>query len=197
VIPVSSKPEPIDFPERVRTPGQEFLRYIPTPTTQQWYRKEFWRRVLPDMRSAYGQVCAYCAQWIPYGTGNHSIDHFVPRALQPGLAYEWSNYRYVSSRFNSRKGVFAIADPFTLAQDAFVLDFYSFLIKVNPNLPLEQKSIALETIDILKLNTDNDLVVERQTWIDDYLTGQITYQHLQKMAPFIAYELNRQGLLTN
>ncbi|SPF40332.1 conserved hypothetical protein [Syntrophobacter sp. SbD1] len=195
MIPVLSQPEPIDFSHRVRNAGQKFLEHTPRPTTKQWIRKEFWRKVLPDMRSAYNQVCAYCAQWIPHGTGNHSIDHFIPRAAQPALAYEWSNYRYVSSRFNSRKGLSTILDPFTLQHGAFVLDFSSFLIKANPDLAVEQKSLVWNTIDILKLNTDDDLVIERQTWTDDYLAGHITFQFLKKMAPFIAFELHRQGRL--
>ncbi len=194
MIPVLSQPEPIDFSQRVRNPGQRFLEHTPRPTTEQWIRKEFWRKVLPDMRTAYNQVCAYSAQWIPHATGNHSIDHFIPKAAQPALAYEWSNYRYVSSRFNSRKGLFAIVDPFTLQHGSFVLDFYSFLIKAKPDLPAEQKAIIWNTIDILKFNTDDDLVTERQTYTNEYKTGQITFQHLQKMAPFIAFELHRQGL---
>jgi hypothetical protein len=197
VIPVLPQPEPSDFSRRVRNPGQEFLKNTPSPTTEQWKRKEYWRNVLPELRAAYSRVCAYCAQWIPYSTGNHTVDHFIPKSVQPAKAYEWSNYRYVSSRFNSRKGTRTILDPFKLRETSFVIDFSSFLLKANPDLSPDQKELVLDTIEILKLNTDDDLVVERQTWTHEYFAGQITFQHLKKMAPFIALELDRQGLVTD
>jgi len=49
----------------------------------------------------------------------------------------------------------------------------------------------------LQLNSDDDLVFERQTWFIDYLKGEITFEHLKRHAPFIAYELERQDLLRN
>ncbi len=149
------------------------------------------------MRSAYGQMCAYCAIWIPYSTGNHSVDHFVSKSVQPDLAYDWSNYRYVSARFNSRKGTRAILDPFRLLEPAFVIDFSSLLLKANPALTADQQRLALDTIEILKLNSDDDLVTERQSWTDAYRTGRITFEFLESKAPFIAYELQRQGLVSD
>ena len=150
MIPLQPQPEPIDFSQRVRTPGAKFLKQIPKPTSKQWKGKEYWQRVLPDMRQAYKGICAYCAQWIPHSTGNHSIDHFIPKSTAPDLAYEWNNFRYVSSRFNSRKGQRSIIDPFQLENDWFTLSFPSLLIKPHPNLPSHQKTVVLDTINILK-----------------------------------------------
>jgi len=195
VIPVSRQNEPCDFSTLVRIPGQKFLKKVPRPTAQQWKHREYWQKILPEMRSAYHQVCAYCATWIPYSTGNHAVDHFIPKSVRPSLAYEWSNYRYVSSRFNSRKGTSTILDPFTLGEASFTIDFSSFLLKANPDLPVARQSQIRDTIEILKLNADDDLVDERQAWIEDYRSGQITLDHLQKNAPFIAYELRRQDLV--
>ena len=194
MIPVEAQPEPADFVDKVKKAGLQFLAQVSQPTAQQWKGREYWQRVLPEMRKAYVGICAYSAHWIPYSTGNHSIDHFVPKAQQPNLAYEWTNYRYVSARFNSRKGTRAIIDPFTLRPDWFMIDFNSFLIYPNPALLAEEKAQVYETINCLKLNADDDLVTERQAWFTDYLDGSIPFTHLQKHAPFIAYDIQRQGI---
>jgi hypothetical protein len=78
-----------------------------------------------------------------------------------------------------------------------VLDFASFLIRAHPDLQPEQKTAVSRTIQILRLNSDDDLVFERQSWIVSYQQGDISFAHLQRHAPFIAYELQRQGLLIN
>lgn len=192
MIPIELQPEPDDFIDRVYSIGMQFLSQVPHPASNQWKGREYWRRVLPDMRKAYGGVCAYSAHWIPYSTGNYSIDHFVPKSQQPALAYEWSNFRYVSARFNSRKGTRTIIDPVGLSPDWFIIDFSSFFIHPNPDLSLEQKQVVDETITRLKLNIDDDLVVERQAWFFAYQKDEISFDHLNKHAPFIAYEVQRQ-----
>lgn len=195
MIPVQPQPEPENFDEHVRIPGNQFLAEIPTPTTNQWKGKEYWRRVLPSMRRAYKSICAYSAHWIPHSTGNHSVDHFVPRLREPNLAYEWSNFRYVAARFNSRKGTRSILDPFILSSNWFIIDFTSFYVKPNPELLPAQRHAVSKTIEYLRLNDDDDLVAERGAWVQDYRKGEIPFTHLKKKAPFIAYELERQRLL--
>lgn len=145
------------------------------------------------MRRAYASICAYCTTWIPHSTGSHSIDHFIPKSRSPALAYEWSNFRYVSARFNSRKGTQTIVDPFELVPETFVLDFTTFLILPHPELPPDQKEEIRRTIAILRLNDDEDLVVERQTYFTDFRQNHTTFEHLQRRAPFIAREALRQG----
>lgn len=195
MIPVQPQPEPEDFAERVKKPGAAFLRQVSHPTTGQWKGKEYWRRALPDMRTSYNGICAYSAHWISPVTGGHSIDHFVPRVSRPDLAYEWSNFRYAASKFNARKGINTILDPFQLGTDWFILDFDTFLVKPNPCLGSEQKAAVQNTIDILKLNDDEDCVELRQDYVTWFRTGDITFAHLQRKAPFIAHELQRQGLV--
>ena len=195
MIPVKPQSEPSVFQVRVRDPGHRFLLEKPHPSEAEWYGHEYWRRVLIDMRSAYSQVCSYSATWIPASVGNHSIDHFVPKSHNPMLAYEWTNYRYVSARFNARKGVKSIVDPFALQPGWFVLDFASFLIFPDFALDDASQEVITQTIEILKLNSDDDLVNERMTYFDEYRKGEVTFSHLKKRAPFIAFEVERQGLL--
>ena len=194
MIPVEASPEPTSFQEKVRLPGGRFLAEVPNPTTSQWKSRAYWQRMLPDMRKAYKGICSYSSLWIPHSTGNHSVDHFIPKSQEPYLAYEWNNYRYASARFNSRKGLHPIADPFQLFPDSFVLNFKSFFILPNPILESFQKQQLLDTIEYLKLNDDDDLVNERQDWYLSYQDGHISFEHLSKKALFIAYELTRQGL---
>ncbi|RLT45169.1 MAG: hypothetical protein DWI57_01400 [Chloroflexi bacterium] len=191
MIPVTRKPEPDNFDRKVRQPGLRFLAENPQPI--RWQNREYWQQALSDMRHAYDSICAYCATWIPHSTGSHSIDHFVPKSQAPWMAYEWDNYRYVSARFNNRKGTQTIVDPFELSSDWFLLDFTSFLIHPNPELSSAEKESIWQTIAILRLNDDEDLVVERQTYFTDYQENQTSFEHLQRRAPFIASELIRQG----
>ncbi len=111
------------------------------------------------------------------------------------LAYEWANYRYVSARFNARKGVNAIMDPFTIQPEWFVLNFKSFLIFPNSTLDAVSREAIAQTIEILRLNSDDDLVNERLTYFREYVAGDVTFAHLKKRAPFVAFEIERQGLL--
>ena len=194
MIPVLPQPEPDHFTESVRIPGQNFLVEVPNPTSIQWRGREYWQRVLKDMRKSYKCICAYSAFWIPHSTGNHSIDHFIPKSKDPKSAYEWNNYRYVSARFNSRKGQKAIMDPFKLLPDYFIINFKTFLIKPNSNLLPDVKQALIYTIEVLKLNEDDELVSERQNWYKEYFDNQVSFEHLKKRAPFLAYELERQGL---
>jgi hypothetical protein len=193
MIPVKPQPEPQNFTQCVKTPGIEFLKHIPKPTLKQWNGHEYWRRVLPDMRKAYKGICAYSAQWIS-DNGSDSIDHFLSKSSQPNLAYEWGNFRYASLKFNSRKGIHVILDPFTLAPDWFILEFPSLLLKPNAGLSAKDKSAVQHTIDVLRLN-DEDCIDSRRSWLEHFYLGQFPFAHLQDMMPFIAYELQRQDMV--
>ena len=192
MIPVKQQPEPPTFDTKVRAKGQAFLKATPNPTS--WQNKWYWRQSLSDLRTAYGKVCAYCAQWIPHATGGHTVEHFLPRKTHPHLAYEWDNFRYVSRRFNSRKGTQEIIDPFEVGDTWFTLNFKTFFVEPNPELSSPNRERVQDTIRILHLNNDTDLVDERIEFICDYCTDAISFIHLQNKAPFIACELERQDL---
>ena len=195
MIPVQKQPEPQQFNEIVEIPGDRFLDDIPKPTTKQWKSHAYWTKVLKDARTCYKGICAYSSQWISPVTGSHTIDHFIPKSLQPRLAYRWSNYRYASLKFNNRKGTGELLDPFKLEWDWFILDFPSLLVRPTPKLSGETKTAVQSTIDILQLNADDLCVESRQDWLMDYCEGKINFQYLKEKAPFIAYELQRQDLV--
>jgi len=193
VIPVSEQPEPASFPHKVRTPGSTFLQQAPHPAS--WKNREYWKRVLRELYDAHNGICAYSAEWIPYTTGDPSIDHFVPKSVNPQLAYEWSNYRLASLRFNSRKGDYQdVIDPFRLKPGLFFLHFPSLLVRPDWAISRSQASKVIATANRLKLN-DELCISGRIRWIREFCTGSITLEFLKRNAPFIAVELQRQGLI--
>lgn len=193
MIPVSLKQEPVNFNDTVRVPGQSFLSLNPHPKRDEW--RPYWTKVLPNLRLEYKGICSYSATWIPHSTGSHSVDHFLPKDLYPFLAYEWNNFRYCSSRFNSRKRIKNILDPFTIQPGWFEINFNNMLIRPASHLSQSLKDEINNSIDILKLNSDDILVEERLIYLQDFETGEISFDYLQRKTPFIAYELVRQNIV--
>jgi hypothetical protein len=197
VIPVAEQPEPPDFDTKVRIPGRAFLTVTSAPTTEEFGKKNYWKEIIFDLWDAYYGICAYSCHWIPRTTGARSVEHFLPKSLRPDLAYEWSNYRLVCSRLNSRKGNFQdVVDPFYIQYGWFILEFPDMIIKPNVNLSPALMQQVKDTIKRLQLNDDETLVKDRWDWIEAYVKKEITFKHLTKKAPFIAYELKRQKLKT-
>jgi hypothetical protein len=194
VIPIQPQPAPADFWTKVQAKGQKFLQKAPQPIS--WKNREYWRSSLPDLYAAFDCVCAYSAHWIPYTVGTPTVDHFIPKSVAPELAYDWANFRLSSLRMNSNKRDFQdVLDPFLIQSGWFVLDFPSLLLKPNPALADEIKDSITITIQRLKLNSDDNCVQHRQEWLMGYCQQVFTLEHLRKMAPFTAFELERQNLL--
>jgi hypothetical protein len=191
MIPVQPAPEPPSFDKSVREPGQRLLRQNPEIRTDKLIA--YWRKILPDLWQSYGGICAYCAHWIPSDTGAATVDHFIPKSVRLDLAYEWSNFRLAAARFNSRKRDMTICDPFTLLPDSFLLNFKTRLVFPNPTLAQDTQYLLAMTRDCLDLNGELS-VGGRSHWIDPYVRGEISLAHLERRAPFIAYELKRQNL---
>ena len=196
MIPVLPQPEPTTFDQDVRRPGKRFLLTTPNPTPEQFKGKAYWRRSLSSLYEVYGGICAYCAHWIPETVGDPTVDHFLPKSNYPDLAYEWSNYRLAALRYNRMKyNYLDVLDPFQLKADWFFLNFPIPLVKPNPKLATVNAKKVTDTITRLKLN-DEISVRYRKSWIKDYCEGRISFEYLKDNAPFTAYELERQGLIS-
>lgn len=191
MIKVKQKAKPSDFDSKVRTPGLNFLKTIRRPKGEQWKNKDYWCRVLPDMRKAYESICAYSSLWLlPHEKA--TIDHYIPKNDTPSLAYEWSNFRLANLWINSCKHTHRdVLDPFVIKDGWFILDFITFIIKPNPELPSDLEEAVRKTIKRLKLN-HNDYIESRQFWFDEFKND---ISKLTKKAPFIAYEMRRQGYM--
>jgi hypothetical protein len=196
VIRVEPQPEPADFDERVRRPGNQGL------AEGQEARAEIWRRCLSQLWEAYGGICSYLAVRIPPGTGARSVDHLAPRSKRPELTYEWSNFRLVCSLMNSRKGAFEdVLDPCEIEDGWFTLELSSLEVLPHPDLKPALRKKVESTIERLKLN-DPECVAARAEHYDAYLEHQrdallgLTLDRLRRWSPFVAKELTRQGLVT-
>jgi hypothetical protein len=104
MIRVQLQPEPPEFDQAVRQPGMAYLKRHPNPTSNQWKSHSYWRKIIPQLRKSYREICAYCCHWIPPDTGSNTVEHFHPKDKYPKQAYEWDNYRLISGTLNGRKG---------------------------------------------------------------------------------------------
>ncbi len=203
MIPLQLQPAPGDFKSKVKDPGLYFLQALSRKPTHKDYRKanaEYWRRVTPEIYQAYDGVCAYSSHAIPWLNRqgiqgeDPTIDHFIPRHVNPSLAYEWSNYRLAMRKLNEYKGEKEwVMDPFCIKHDWFTLNFATMRVEPNTQLPRYLRNHVTKTIEILRLNKDNNLVGTRQAVIIEYANGGFPLDWLERKYPFIAYELKRQG----
>lgn len=200
MINVLPQPEPANFNDRVRKPGNKFLnkRLNPTvaPTNKEYKSRSYWTRALPDLHEAYNHICAYSCEKIPLIVGNKQVDHYIPKSQSPyQLAYEWSNYRLAAGQLNTWKSTDSVLDPFIVQDGWFIMQFPSLQVipasaKDLPN-NVTQKQIQ-DTIDVLHLN-DPMFERVRKGHLDLYCTNN-DFSYLLSTSPFIAKELARQGL---
>jgi uncharacterized protein (TIGR02646 family) len=193
VIHVAPREEPADFDERVRRPGRAAVARGDNPLP------DYWRRCLDDLYRRYDGICAYACVHIPPVTGGRSVEHFAPKSKHRDPAYEWSNYRLVCSIMNSRKRDFEdVLDPFEVLDGWFHLQLTSMKIFPNPNMAPDVKAQVEATITQLKLN-NADCIQARSSYFDEYIasTDPLPFRLLRKWSPFVAMEVERQGLRRN
>lgn len=193
MILVQEQAEPADFSRNVRTPGRAFLITNPRPSNRDYKPHRYWKDT--DLHSAYGGICAYSAHWIP---PRGTVDHFIPKSVDPDLAYEWSNYRLCTEKMNKNKdNKLDVMDPFCIQNGWFIINFETFFIDPEDTLPDYMKTAVSETITRLQLNDDNALIQGRANTVALYSKGDISFDFLLRRYPFIAYEMERQGLREN
>jgi hypothetical protein len=192
LIRVNQQPEYPAFNSQVRQPGAIFLATCPNPTSEQFRKKNYWNRAAKELHAAYDGVCAYTATYLP---DSGSVDHFVPKTVNPAAAYDWNNFRLASGRVNSCKGNQTdLLDPFLVDNEWFELAVPSCLLKANATLSRELRVRINSTINALRLNDDDYYVQERCNILIDYAKKEITLNFLRRRYPFLAKEIERQGL---
>jgi len=194
MIPVRKQPEPPNFQRDVRTPGMAYLARCPHPNSKQFNKHNFWTAIHADLYHFYSGICAYTGAW--FSNTETSVDHFIPKSLNPGLAYEWNNYRLTTTKMNNIKSdTTGIVDPFEIQLGWFTLEFPSCLIKPNNILDEIEYNQIYYTICVLRLNSDDTCVGSRVGIIQSYIDGIMPFDFLKEKYPFIAYELERQNLV--
>jgi hypothetical protein len=214
MIPVKQAAEPPLFESKVRRPGLDAIAKLvgqsPSRTRRGRKRKttfasrdripaaafpELWREALPDLRKAYGNLCAYLALYIHHATGTATVDHFVPKTKDWRLVYEWSNYRLCSLQINGHKRDREILlDPFAIESGLFGLEFTDFQVVPGPAARGRMVAVVTTTATDLGLN-QGECRKAREAYVEDYRLGRIDLARLEHHAPFIAHELRRQGAL--
>jgi hypothetical protein len=197
LIPVIPQPEPSDFDQKVRQPGQAWIaakgldpkKRVPKKTKIEPY----WRESLDDLHQAYGGVCAYLCVYIERASPP-TVDHFVSKIERLDLAYEWDNYRLAFSMLNSKKGEFQdVLDPFTLTPNTFELDLFDGSISPAKHLGTAVTGAALATI--IRLNLDAPIWRNaRLRYWQIYISNRDS-TFLRDHSPFVWLEAQRQGLL--
>lgn len=198
LIVVAVSPAPAHYAARVRDRGARFLARTPNPRQTDWKRHAYWRDIHDDLYQLHVGICMYCASWTPRRLGNSgtehtSVDHFVPKSVDPPRAYAWDNFRLCRSRLNRRKSNFQdVLDPFIVNNDWFTLQFTTFLIVPTEGLARELATRVEASIDRLQLNADTDYVNERIGAVREYSLGKVTLARLRSKYPFIAEQMQRQ-----
>jgi hypothetical protein len=193
LIPVARQSEPADFAANVRRPGQAFLRTTPRPTNNDFRTRDFWKAALPQLRTAYHDICAYSSLWMPL---HCTVDHYFPKSSYPHLAYayEWSNYRLALDRINNNKGNSVdVLDPFTIQAGWFVLDMATLFVQPSAVAPAAVRTRVQRSIDLLRLN-DDPLVAFRFDIVKNYLDANLRIEYIEEKYPFIAAEIRRLGI---
>lgn len=212
MIRVRPAAEPESFDELVRRPGHRALtRRIgeevsgPGRPPKNIYNrredipsKEFppeWRKSIPDLLERYRHLCAYTALYIEDGTGDATVDHFVPISADWSLAYEWSNFRLSCGQVNANKDQAKPLDPFEIADNWFELELVGYQVIPGTDTHDPLRALIRTTIEnILKLNS-TCFRRQRSKYAEAYLTGQISFEYIERRAPFVARELRRQNKL--
>ncbi len=199
MIPVLRQPEPTSFDRLVRRKGLAHLnkRGFPLnePLPANAKIEPYWRDCLSDLHQKYGGVCAYLGVFFERIMGGGSVDHFIAKSANAGLAYEWDNYRLACSTMNSRKREYSdVLDPFSIEPECFRLELCTGRIYPNPDLPAADIRSIYQTIK--RLGLDDPQCREMRTRLyQEYLEHSLPPDYLKMKSPFIWQEANRQGLL--
>lgn len=155
---------------------------------------DHWSAALPMLTEVYGPTCMYSCFLLRRGVDDGSVDHFIPKSIAPARAYDWDNLRLALPRFNRAKGARVdLLDPFTLRAGTFALDLVFGQVKVGQGCDPALAPAARVTIAALQLN-GRDTCARRVELVDAYLEGAIPLHHLRRENPFVAAEIERQGL---
>lgn len=205
MIRISTQSEPVGFDEKVRIPGKKWLEgcefYDPfhSDIRKQVPKKtkfpDLWCNISKEIHHVYHGICAYLGIYFEQPSGASSVDHFLPKTLYPGLAYEWTNYRLASLGINRKKGKREdIMDPFLVPDHAFQLNLLSGDIFPNPEAVQEEQLLVKQTIDGLDLNAVN-IKEMRCRHFTEYVKGDVSRNYMQTHSPYVWAEIERQNLV--
>jgi hypothetical protein len=182
VIRVARSKEPKSF-ARIRQRGSGWLSRNPTGDPP-----SYWREALADLQKAFAGRCGYSAMFEPSGT----VDHFVSRARDRSLAYEWTNLRYAAHWLNASKGDRdGIIDPFEIEDGWFELILPSLQLVISDAAPARVRRLLETTLARLPIGHDERIIRQRRAWLEAYEGGLVTLDGLRTFAPLLAAAVER------
>jgi hypothetical protein len=211
MIRVTPAPEPAVFDGLVRRPGLSAINELigrapllrrPGPRRRPVASQQseispadfppLWRAAIPLLRDAYEGRCAYLATFIEPGTGQPTVDHFVPKSKDWRRVYEWSNFRLCAAVINGTKGERALLDPFEIETSWFALEFVSFSVIAGAGAPAERLQEVKDTLEQSGINA-RECRKLREQYVTDFENGEIELSYLERRAPFVAGQLRLAG----
>jgi hypothetical protein len=188
MIRVKRHPEPPTFNAKCRKRGRAWL----AANSVYERPKDFWSQFEPELRTAFDDMCGYCAMVVMKA----QVDHFIPvaelkRRGQDQQAYEWNNFRYGEGILNQRKSAHLVLDPFKVKDDWFDLLLPSLQLVLTSKVPNAKRKLAEFTLDRLGLKNSEVVVRYRELWFRMYRQRKLTINGLVKVAPVIARAVAR------
>ncbi len=215
MIQVTPAPEPECFDALVRRPGLQAIKDLigdPTAAVRTGRPRKvvasaaedipadqfpaYWTRVHHELLDAYHRICAYACLHIPPVTGAGTVDHFAPKSRHWMHVYEWGNYRLACGIINAVKQAYEdVVVPFEVEEGMFALDLTALMAVAGPNAGARRDGVAA-TISRLRLDGP-DYKAALGHYHMAYRARRISFAYLEQCAPFLAYELRRQGDLND
>ena len=187
MIGVKHVPEPAGFDEKVRKPGNKWLR----SNSKAVRPKPLWISFIGELRDGFNGLCAYAAL---YDATGGTVDHYRSFKNHRSLAYEWDNYRFASATLNASKkdADDSILDPYEVRAGWFEIILPSLQLRATDAIPERFREKAEFTLKRLKLRDGERIIRWRRSWYEMYENGELTLNGLRKMAPLIADAVDRQ-----
>lgn len=191
MIPVRRGRKPAGFDTNVGKPGKQWLQVHPKARRPE----ALWSPYLGHLASGFGDRCGYAAMLDPTGG---TVDHYLSFKNHPHLAYEWSNYRFVSWALNATKRTAddTVLDPYSVRAGWFEILLPSLQMRTTARVPPAFRAKAEYTLKRLKLRDGERIVRWRQKWYERYQRGLLTLDGLRDVAPLIADAVERQAAST-
>lgn len=178
MIPVAPVPEPADFDERARRPGEAWR----ARNTEAPRLRDYWSPFRAALAEGFANRCGYTAMYLPNGT----IDHFRSYKTHPELAYEWSNYRYAAAWINSAKKTADVLDPHEVGEGWFEVLLPSLQLVATERVPPERRELVERTLAQLPIAHDERVLRQRRSWYEMFEAGKLSLAGLRDVAPLIA-----------
>lgn len=188
MIPVAKVKKPKDFDQKVKAPGDEWLKANPSATRPE----ALWIPYTSTLADGFARLCGYAAMHDPTGG---TVDHYLSFKKHRKLAYDWDNYRFASGTLNSskRNADDAVLDPFEVGEGWFEIVLPSLQMLVTDAVPAAYRDKAEFTLKRLKLRDGERIIRWRQSWYALYLEGKLSLAGLREMAPLLAQAVEKQA----